>query len=235
MLTHVLNKKIFKLLNTILEKRGYELRKKSYFTEKLNELLQSPTFYFIQVGAHDGVRFDSLYQYLTEHNVHGIVIEPIRKYYNRLAMNYEDYLHVVPLNIGLHATDKKATLHFVDPMASIDLPTWSAGIGSFMDTHHQKSNISDQSIISQEVECKHLMEVIGENNVQHIDLLQIDVEGYDFEVLKMLNFQQIKPRLIKYEYVNLSENEKEASVALLQANGYKIYFEAGDTVGILND
>lgn len=232
MFIHTLNKFFFKLLNMILNKRGYELTKKSYFSDKLNELLQSPTFYFIQVGAHDGVRFDSLYQNLTEYNVHGIVIEPIQKYYNRLAMNYEDYLHVIPLNIALHATEKKSTLHFVDPMASINLPAWSAGIGSFIASHHQKSNLPDEYIISQEVECKHLMEVINENNVQHIDLLQIDVEGYDFEILKMLNFNHIKPKLIKYEYVNLSENDKEASIVLLQTHGYKMYFEAGDAIGV---
>jgi FkbM family methyltransferase len=235
MIIHTLNRKIFKLLNMMLEKRGYELTKKSYFTEKLNELLQSSTFYFIQVGAHDGVRFDSLYQKLTEYNVHGIVIEPIKKYYNRLAMNYEDYPFVIPLNMGLHASERKAILHFVDPMASISLPTWSAGIGSFIQNHYQKTNIPSKYIISEEVECRHFMDLINEYQPLSIDLLQIDVEGYDFEILKMVDFKQVKPKLIKYEYVNLTNKDKQASISLLKTNGYKIYFEAGDAIGILND
>jgi len=61
MTVHTLNKKIFKYLNAILEKQGYEFLKKSYFVKKINELLQCQildvifvdiSYYWYQIVKH---------------------------------------------------------------------------------------------------------------------------------------------------------------------------------------
>ena len=45
--------------------------------------------------------------------------------------------------------------------------------------------------------------LLDRHHVKKIDLLQIDVEGYDYELLKSFNFERIKPQLIRYEHRHL--------------------------------
>lgn len=88
----------------------YKLVTRSPFAERLDALLREPGFFFIQVGAHDGVRFDDLYGKVTAINCSGIVIEPLPRYFRRLKANYEDYPGVVPLNVAVHPTLEKIEL-----------------------------------------------------------------------------------------------------------------------------
>ncbi len=224
-----------KLARLLIANYDMEIVQKSYFNKRLNKLLQNPSFFFIQVGAHDGVRFDDLYQKVTSINVHGIVIEPLQKYFDRLKMNYEDYPNVIPLNIALHPTDREVLIHHVDPAMENKLEPWSGGLGSIHKDHHNKTNIPNKYMITSTVASQTFMELITSYNVQNIDLLQIDVEGFDFDILKMIDFKIIKPKLIKYEYVNLEESIKKESLYLLNKHGYRVYIENEDAIGILNE
>ena len=49
------------------------------------------------------------------------------------------------------------------------------------------------------------------------------MEGFDYEVLKMIDFTTIKPSIIKYEFVNLSHEDQYASKALLKQYGYYLF------------
>ncbi len=224
-----------KLARLLVEKYDLEVVEKSNFNHKLNELLKDPTFFFIQVGAHDGVRFDDLYQKVTHQNTHGIVIEPLEKYYRRLVMNYEDYPNITPLNIALHPTEKELEIHHVDFNKIELLEPWSGGLGSVHENHHKKTKIPEEHMTKSIVKSMSFLQILKDYNVSKIDLIQIDVEGFDFEILKMIDFKRIKPKLIKYEYVNLDDKEKQSSIEYLKKNGYKIYIEKNDAIGVLSD
>ncbi len=230
-----INKIKVKLAKALVYRTSYKVEKRSYFNEKLDFLLKKDNFFFIQVGAHDGVRFDTLYEKITPYNIQGIVIEPIKKYFKRLSINYEEYNRVIPLNLALHPTETEVDLYYVDTDKLHQLPKWSAGIGSFHIKHHNKINIPDKFIIKEKVACKSFMDIIYENNVSKIDLLQIDTEGFDFEILNMVDYKIIKPLLIKYEYVNLDEASQIKSIEILNEYGYAVYIENEDAIGILND
>ena len=66
-----------------------------------------------------------------------------------------------------------------------------------------------------------LMDIVKKFKFKMIDLLQIDTEGFDYEVLKMFNFKIFKPILVQFEYIHLSENNYRSSINLLSKNGYK--------------
>jgi len=44
------------------------------------------------------------------------------------------------------------------------------------------------------------MEVIKYYELKTVDLLQIDTEGFDWNVLKMYDFNYFKPVIIQYEH-----------------------------------
>ena len=77
------------------------------------------------------------------------------------------------------------------------------------------------------------MALIEEQEITHLNLLQIDAEGYDFEVIKMIDFDIIKPSIIKFEHKNLSKRDQEKAHDLLSSNGYAIQCEDCDTFAIL--
>lgn len=226
-----------KILNKRLKRYGYEIVRLDQFRDRFNECLieeydSSENFCFVQIGANDGVKFDDLYSFVTTRKCMGIVVEPLKVYFDMLVKNYSEYPDIVPINCAVHQTQKKAILHYVDPAKLDSLPEWAQGIGSLDPNHHMKSGTPPDSIVSEEVECVHLMDLIREQKFEQVNLLQIDVEGYDGEVIKMIDFNVVKPKIIKYEHQNLKKEERKQIVKMLKSHGYTVFRQGGDTVAI---
>jgi FkbM family methyltransferase len=218
-----------------LDRRHYAVTRRSRFQESLDELIDKPDFFFIQVGANDGVRFDELYQRVTRVNPRGIVIEPLPRYFARLKMNYEDYPGVTAVNAALHPTDTFVDIHHVDPEKAIaaGLPAWAGGIGSLLTDHHKRIEVPESCMTTTRVPALSFARLLDEHSVQHVDLLQIDAEGFDYEVLRMFPFERLKPLLIKYEHDGLDADARQAAKNLLMKHGYAVFTEGEDTVATL--
>ena len=67
-----------------------------------------------------------------------------------------------------------------------------------------------------------------------IDLLQIDVEGYDYEIIKMIDFERVKPLIIHFEHGHLPIEQFEECLEVLIKQGYAISVEdGGDTTAYI--
>jgi FkbM family methyltransferase len=223
------------LAKFVLSRFGYVVVRYSLFDEWLKSLLNSPGFFFIQVGANDGVRFDGLYQKVTAINANGIVIEPLPRYFKRLAANYEDYPGVRPLNVALHPTLNRVEIFHVDPTKACPLPPWTHGIGSVDRDHHRRSGTPADCMTSTIVEAMPFTAVLDKFDVRRIDLLQIDTEGFDLAVLEMVPFGRIRPRLIKFEVAVMDDVSKEKAFGLLARHGYRTHIEGEDGIAILDE
>jgi FkbM family methyltransferase len=191
-------------------------------------------FKFIQVGANDGVSFDILYNVVTERKSRGIVIEPLKDFYERLCDNYKDFPEIKKVNKAVHHTDRIVTMYRVDPARQHELEVWTSGIASFDPNHHKKSNTPNSYIVEERVDAAPLMELVEEfYQIKECDLLQIDVEGFDYQVLKTIDFKKLNPVVIKYEYANLPEDEKKKSKQLLKKYGYYLFKSNDDMIGVL--
>lgn len=205
------------------------------FSEMLeNRFPEDGAFSFIQIGANDGVSFDRLFHFVVKRDSRGIVVEPLKDLFLKLVENYKKYPGVVAVNKAIHASQKIAILHRVDPDKLPEMPDWASGIGSLLPDHHKKSNTPSNLIIGEEVECLTLMELIRENGVKHVDLLQVDVEGYDDQIIKMIDFSLVKPKFIKYEHANISLKQRKNTSKFLKKNGYKLFEEVSDTIAYLD-
>jgi FkbM family methyltransferase len=190
-------------------------------------------FVLIQVGANDGVSNDFLFHFLKEHKPCGIAIEPLRDLYDKLVLNYSVFPQVLPVNKAVHAEQKKVTLYRVDPARLNGLPAWASGIGSLDPAHHKRSGTSTEHIISEEAEADHLMRIVESHPLPApADLLQIDVEGYDLEVLKQVDFKRLHPKIIRMEYVNLPLQGVEEAVRLMKAHGYYCFYDDLDVIAV---
>lgn len=191
------------------------------------------SFYFIQVGAWDGTGYDFLYDFVKERNSAGIVIEPLPDYFEKLKENYSYNPSVIAVNKAVFHEKKEIELFRVDPAKTDGLPDWAGGIASVDPAHHKKAQIPSSVIITERVQADTLMSIIKEYYPYRVaDLFQVDVEGYDFDVLKQLDFTFIKPGIIKFEYINLAAGQADEAVRLLKSKGYYCFYDDIDIIAV---
>ena len=63
-----------------------------------------------------------------------------------------------------------------------------------------------------------------------MDYLQIDTEGFDAEIIKMIDFGHVSLRMIKFEIKNLEKHEMDSTKRLLRNNNYHLVKMNGDMV-----
>lgn len=193
------------------------------------------TFKFVQVGANDGKSFDYLYDFVTVRNSVGLVIEPIAEYFKELEKNYKDYHNIKCLNVAVHATLIQIGIFKINPEFEHLYPDWVRGSASFNSTHLTNcvAKVDFDHLLEESVKAKNINKILEENSFTvDVDYLQIDTEGYDYEVLKQIDFKIFKPSIIRYEFVNLTEEEKYKSNNLLKANNYYLFDEGSDKIAI---
>lgn len=215
--------------------RGLLLKKNTFSSQRIleNNFPQMKPFNFIQVGANDGISFDFLYGFIIQRSSEGIVIEPVKEYFEELKENYKEYPKIIKINKAVHYSQKSVVINRISPLAIKKYPDWVKGIASLDAEHHKKTGIDSNDIIEEEVQADTLMNIINSNSInKKLDYFQIDTEGFDFEVIKMIDFNTVRPSIIKYESVNLNNEDKKSLVFLLKKQKYFIFNEAGDTIGV---
>lgn len=71
-------------------------------------------FAFLQVGANDGKSFDFLYDFVVNRNSKGIVIEPIREYFEELYETYRLYPEILKINKAVNIKTGSVSLYKID-------------------------------------------------------------------------------------------------------------------------
>ena len=62
--------------------------------------------------------------------------------------------------------------------------------------------------------------LINKYQINKIDLLQIDAEGYDLEVIRIFDIPRTQPQAIIFENVGLNAADYDSCLQLLKDNGY---------------
>ena len=127
---------------------------------------------------------------------------------------------------------------------------WATGLASFvrecLQDHIDRGYVYRKSIKSgttpPENESDYIEEVmvkvdtfeniLSRNNFDRVDLLCIDTEGYDFEVLKMFDFEKFKPELVLFESKNLADEDFINAQGLLKKYGYNLFWQKGNTIAV---
>ena len=181
---------------------------------------------FLQIGANDGISHDCLYRIILKHKWQGVVVEPLGEFFQKLQLNYSFYDAVKPMKYAVHPTEKFMTIFKLNPLKYGDYGNWAGGIASFDKSHLIRHNVLEEDIVEEVVPCIDLMKLIYDNGIEDIDYLQIDTEGYDVEILKMIDFKKISPRLIRFEYSNTSK--KDLDVARVILSNYVLSNDGSD-------
>lgn len=126
---------------------------------------------------------------------------------------------------ALGAEGAKSIFYRVPP--GQDVPERCDRLGSFSwDVITSHKNIFpdiEHHIVEQDVRILSFDVLVQEFNVEAIDLNMIDTEGYDYEILKQINFQRFLPAIVIYEQFHLDAKTKSQSRILLEEAGYRVH------------
>ncbi|MBI5686969.1 MAG: FkbM family methyltransferase [Verrucomicrobia bacterium] len=235
-------------MSSMLERYGYEVRKPLDIFKRnpdrvltphirvLLDLLSRPRsdFFFVQLGANIGGAGDPIYEVVRRHKLAGLLVEPQTAAFAKLKAAYGQMEQVILENVAIAPQRGSMTLYKLNPKYTHLYPYDPSGIASFSADHiikHVPGGASIPDLIIEEtVKTVPLSELLEAHHVQRIDLLQIDTEGYDFEILKMVDFRRFQPTLINLEHLHLSPADCEACLELLLAQGYRVHFGPDDIV-----
>lgn len=188
---------------------GVELRHYPLFRRAIDLLLASGRKpFFIQIGANNGVDFDDFFSIVSNHDLPGIVVEPIPFYFDALTQAYKRHRQITPVRVALHPAENQAIIYRADP----DKLTigWQHGLGSFSREHLLQNQVPEDAIIAESVPCMSLRQLV-ENHVpegQSVDILMSDTEGFDAEVIGMIDFDRVRPKVLKFEAKHLAPNTR---------------------------
>ena len=201
----------------------------------------APEPVFVKVGANDGITGDPCSDILLANNKwKGLFIEPVPYCIDRLKANFHDSTRFSIEQVAIGSTAGTKTFYYVDQAASDilpNLPVWFDQLGSFDKNHILKhlDGILAPFLLECSIEVSTLSDVLSRNGIRDFHLLQIDTEGYDYEVLKTLDFANHAPVMIFVEHRHLPSTQRKEMLRLLRKHGYSVRDCGSDYFAINNE
>jgi FkbM family methyltransferase len=223
------------ILQTWIDRRRYRKMIDRMAGPKLLKEFASlyPDAFFVEIGANDGQAFDQIGPLLADHDWRGIMVEPVPYVFERLRAAYADRPNVICENAAIADHDgKQPFFHFAeaDPAERASLPDFYDALGSFSrDTVLSHAPELEARLVETEVQTLTFESLLERHDAGGLDLLVIDTEGYDWEILRRIDFEARRPRLILYEHFHLKTKDRIAARERLGQRGYETFEEGLDT------
>jgi FkbM family methyltransferase len=143
-------------------------------------------FGLVVIGAHSGVWLTSLFEEYQNQNI--LLVEPVPYNITLLKENTTKYKNISIETSAVSEKNQIKKFYYVKPNAVKKLGKhWASGIGSFDKQHilnhkYKRFMVSDTDIEEVDVQYLTFSDLIEKYYISSIDLLQIDVEGAEFEI-----------------------------------------------------
>jgi hypothetical protein len=79
----------------------------------------------------------------------------------------------------------------------------------------------DERVETMEVPCVTFESLCRKHGLEDLDVLQIDTEGYDFEIIRSIDLGRYAPLMLIYEDMHLDADTRVACTELLAGYGYE--------------
>jgi FkbM family methyltransferase len=191
-----------------------------------------------QVGANDGKINDPVHVYFRDYGWKGLLLEPqCDVFHQGLKKTYENNQNVILENVALGKESGSMPFYRV----AISRTRWATGLSSFdlksIQGHIDNGYIerkakeegievpADSSKLIEKVEVPTLKvnDLLSKHHIQKFEVLCIDTEGYDFEILKLIDLKKYAPEVIFFESKNLIDEDFKQAKSMLIDLGYKLF------------
>jgi len=219
----------------------------AYIIDKYSR--HTPDLTVIQVGANDGFNHDPIVKFIKRDNWHGVLLEPQKYVHDTfLSKMHASDQNIHTLNAALDYTDGERSMYNI----AFSKARWATGLSSLdksvveeaIASGHVASGASKEGIdlprqlndyISEEkIIAISPQTLLKQYQISKIDLLQIDAEGFDYEIIKMMDIGKTQPGMIIFEDSHLDDATLQECHDLLFDQEYTLRKTQGNTVAIKN-
>ena len=190
---------------------------------------------------------DPVHKFIKRDKWRGVLLEPQQDVFHtwlKPLYAQDEGIEVVNAALGKH--DGVMPLYKI----GFSKARWATGLASFrkevvekaFSTGHvqrqaKKEGVEippdpERQIISEEIPVLSVATMMKKYKLNKIDLLQVDTEGFDYEIVKMFDLKQLPPRVIVYENMHLSETDRLACREYLKSHGYFIRIMNANTLAM---
>jgi FkbM family methyltransferase len=192
----------------------------------------------VQVGAHDGLLADPLRKSFVDHGWGGLLIEPHPVYCDKLRKLYEDRQNIRIIQCAVGEEPGSMTLYHLSADAKPGYPRFVRGCASFdrdrmlAALNHPRSRAvgGPEDLGSTDVPVRRLDEVLASEAWTRMDVLVVDVEGFELQVLA--SFAEPRPSLAIIECNGRNLPEESTYVAAMEALGLVVFRAGDDLIGV---
>jgi FkbM family methyltransferase len=189
----------------------------------------------VVIGAMDGVSYDEFQGYVRAYKWSGLYVEPVPEQFRRLQANHAALMDRAANRYenSAVATHDGTIRMLTISQAAVDRGDVSpayGGMSAIVPPKNGLASAADAATVARygeviEVPCITLATLFARHGIDRVDVLCIDAEGWDWEILRQLDFGAYRPRLIRCEYANLTTAERTVVVEKLADHDYLLRIE----------
>jgi FkbM family methyltransferase len=175
-------------------------------------------FFFVNIGANDGVSNDVIYPFIREYGWRGIVVEPLPPVFEELKRNYREFRGIAFEQVAIAATPRP--FFYIPPESGYDRP-WARQVGTLNRAYLLKTigllrlyefdgpvpDWLEQAVERVEVPCLTFDALMQKYRVERVDFLNIDAESADYEIFCSIDFSRYRPAILCIETSEMTEDQ----------------------------
>lgn len=153
--------------------------------------------FFVEAGANDGITFSNTVYFERYYGWHGLLVEPIPHLFQQCRENRPNCLVEQAALVSLDHVASSIRMRYCNMMSLV--------VGAMKspeaDEHHIRTGAELQSLEPYDlnVPAMSLSALLDRHGIDEVDLLSLDVEGYERQALLGIDFSRHRPRHILVE------------------------------------
>jgi FkbM family methyltransferase len=188
----------------------------------------------IQIGAMDGINFDDTRGFLDMYKWKSLLIEPVPALFEELKNNFKDRENYTFEQCAITEHDGEVEMLTVPPETILkeNLHPGYKGMSAlyplkngFGSDYQRDIDVKAQFGINIKVPSLTFDSLLKKHNIENFDILICDAEGYDWNIFKQIDLDKYRPKFIRLEYINLTDEEKQLTKEKLEKAGYIVSIE----------
>jgi FkbM family methyltransferase len=195
----------------------------------------------LNIGAMDGVMFDEMIGYTNMYQYKVLYVEPIPYLFEKLKSNITEK-NAMFENSAISDYEGEIEMMIIDKDA-IDSGLVHPCFYGMSAVYPPKNGLGsefDRETVEKygkrvKVKCIKFEKLLKKHKINNIDIIKIDAEGHDYKIFKQINFKKYRPKVVRMEWVNLEEIEKELIKNTFEQNDYVYDISGQDIVGITKE
>ena len=138
-----------------------------------------------------------------------LLIEPVKYNFDQLKNRFKNYKNIIFENIAVGEKNELIDFFYILESSIAKLKKhWASGIGSFSKEHILKHRTKRFQVTEKDIKCVKIKtmtfnKLIEKYKIEYINKLIIDAEGFDYKIIKSINFKKIFIKEIMFEKKHL--------------------------------